>query len=143
MTTSSGKHLEDFSHSNSLLNKLITSSRGADDLSIGFDRDRGRGQRELTNTKSIKNKYHVRIFLKDIFGFSQHQENGTFGLSYKLALAGNNDNAVLNEDIATYNAKVKLTLLNCMCRNIHPAFNNRLDYLIKFWVKFLPNFNRL
>ena len=41
---SSGKHLQDISHAHivSLLYKLITSARGSDDLSIGFDRDRGR-----------------------------------------------------------------------------------------------------
>ena len=39
LTTSSGKHLEDFSHTHivSLMYKLLTSSRGSDDLSIGFD----------------------------------------------------------------------------------------------------------
>ena len=33
-------------------------------LSIGFDRDRGRRQRELTNNNTQKGKYHVRIHLK-------------------------------------------------------------------------------
>ena len=50
--------------------KLITSSRGSDDLSIGFDRDRGRRQRELTNNKNVKGNCHVRIFLRDICGFA-------------------------------------------------------------------------
>ena len=50
--------------------KLITSSRGSDDLSIGFDRSRDRRQRELINNKIIKGNYHVRIYLKDIFGFA-------------------------------------------------------------------------
>ena len=42
MTTSSGKHLEDNSHAHivSLMYKLISSSIGCDDLSLGFDRDR-------------------------------------------------------------------------------------------------------
>ena len=41
LTTSSGKHLDDISqtHIVSVMYKLITSSRHADDLSIGFDRD--------------------------------------------------------------------------------------------------------
>ena len=51
--------------------KLITSSKGSDDLSIGFDRDRGRRQRELTTHKSEKGKYHVRIYLKDVFGCAE------------------------------------------------------------------------
>ena len=44
LTTSSGKHLEEISHAHiiSLMYKLITSSKGSDDLSIGFDRSRDR-----------------------------------------------------------------------------------------------------
>ena len=44
LTTSSGKHLENIDHAHivSLMYKLLTSSRGSDDLSIGFDRDRNR-----------------------------------------------------------------------------------------------------
>ena len=63
LTTSSGKHLENIDHAHivCLLYTLITSSKGSDDLSIGFDRDRGRRQRELTNNKTQKGKYHVRI----------------------------------------------------------------------------------
>ena len=41
--------------------KLKTSSSGSDDLSSGFDRDRGRRQQELPNSKNIKGKFHVRI----------------------------------------------------------------------------------
>ena len=75
MTTSSGKHLEDNNHAHVVsLYTLITSARGSDDLSIGFDRDRGRRQRELTNIKTQKGRYHLIIMLKDIFGFVEHQE---------------------------------------------------------------------
>ena len=56
ITTSSGKHLKDISHAHivSLMYKLITSAKSKDDWSIGFDRDRGKGQRELTNNKNIE-----------------------------------------------------------------------------------------
>ena len=69
LTTSSGKHLEniDYAHIVSLMYKLLSSSKGFDDLSIGFDRDRGRRRNELTNNKNIKAKYHIRIYLKDVF----------------------------------------------------------------------------
>ena len=82
MTTSSGKHLEnnDHGHIVSLLYKLLTSSRDSDDLSIGFDRDRIRRKPELSSNKKIKGKYHMRIYLKDIFGFAEHQEKATYGL---------------------------------------------------------------
>ena len=88
--------------------KLLTSSRGSDDLSIGFDRDRDRRKRELTNNKNIKGKYHMRIYLKDIFGFAQHQEKATYGLGYKLTLTRNSDNAVLNKTNATAIVKIKI-----------------------------------
>ena len=68
LTTSPGKHLENIDHAHvvSLMKKLLTSSRGSDDLSIGFDRDRNRKQRELTKNKTQKGKFHVRIYLKDV-----------------------------------------------------------------------------
>ena len=110
LTTSSGKHPEsiDYAHIVSLMYKLLTSSRGNDDLSIGFDRDRNRRKRELTNNKNIAGKYHMRIYLKDIFGFAQHQEKATYGLGYKLTVTRNSDNAVLNKTNATAIGKIKI-----------------------------------
>ena len=68
LTTSSGKHLEDISHAHivSVMYKLLTSSGGSDDLSIGFDQDRGRRQQELLDNKNTKVNYHelsLRMFL--------------------------------------------------------------------------------
>ena len=56
LTTNSGKHLEDISQARifSLMHELITSAKDTQDLSIGFDRDRNRGQRELTNNRTKK-----------------------------------------------------------------------------------------
>ena len=110
LTTNSGKHLEDISHAHivSLMYKLINSAEGSDDLSIGFDGDRTRRQRELTNNKNQKGKYHVRIYLKDVFGFAEHQIKATCGLGYKLKIARNSDNVVLNEDNATNIGKIKI-----------------------------------
>ena len=110
LTTSSGKHLEKIDHAHivSLMYKLSTSSRGSDDLSIGFDRDRNRRKRELTNNKKIKGKYHRKIYPKDIFGFAEHQEKATYGLGYKLILTINSDNAVFNKTNATAIGKIKI-----------------------------------
>ena len=71
LTTSSGKHLEDVNHAHvvSLMYKLITSGRRSDDLSNGFDQNRGRRQRESTNNKNIKGKYHVGIFFEIFLDF--------------------------------------------------------------------------
>ena len=76
MTTSSGQHLEiiRLGHIVSLMYKLRTSAKETDDLFIGFDRDRAGRQRELTNNKNQKGKNHVRIMLRDIFGFVEHQK---------------------------------------------------------------------
>ena len=113
LTTSSNKHLEEISHAHivSLIYKLLTSSKDSDDLSIGFDRNSGTRKNELTNNKSIKGKYHIRIYLKDIFGYAEHQEKGTYGLGYKLTLTRNTDNAVLNKDNAVVNGRVKINSL--------------------------------
>ena len=71
MTTSIEKHLEDISHAQivSLRYKLITSAKDSDDMSIGFARDRNKIRSELTNIENEKGKIHVRIMLKDVFGF--------------------------------------------------------------------------
>ena len=67
--------------------KLLTSSKGSDDLSICFDRDRNRRQRELTNNKTQKGKYHVRIYLKDVFGFARISRK----IYIRIGLKINND----------------------------------------------------
>ena len=86
LTTSSGKHLEDISHAHlvSLIYKLITSSKGSDDLSMGFDRSSSRRREEITTNKNVKGKFHLRIMMKDVFGFAEGQEKATYGLGYKL-----------------------------------------------------------
>ena len=77
LTTGSGKHLQVISQAQiiSLMYKLKTSARDSDDLSIGFGRDRGRRQQESTENKNLNCRYHVRIMLKDVFGFAEYQEN--------------------------------------------------------------------
>ena len=130
LTTSSGKHLEEISHAHivSLLYKLLTSSKDSDDLSIGFDRNRGRRKNELSNNKSIEGKYHIRTYLKDIFGFAEHQQKGTYGLGYKLTLTRSTDNAVLNKAAGTSNAKVKI---------------NSLDWYVPHYSPNLEEYNKL
>ena len=127
LTTTSGKHIENIDHAHivSLMYKLLTSSRGSDDLSVGFDRDRGRRQRELTNNKNIKGKYHVRIYLKDIFGFAEYQEKGTYGLGYKLTITRNSGNAVLNKDNAINVGKIKINALEWYVPHYTPSIQQQ------------------
>ena len=110
LTSSSGKHLEDISHAHfvSLMYKLITSSRDSNDLSIGFDYSRKRRKDELAPNKNIKGKYRVKIMLKDIFGFAEHQEKATYGLGYKLTLTKNKDVAVIDKANAIADARIKI-----------------------------------
>ena len=143
LTASSGKHLEDISHAHivSLLYKLITSAKGLDDLSGGFDRDRNRRQQELTNNKIQKGNFHVGIMLKDIFGFSEHQERHSYRLGYKLNLTRGSDNSVLDEDNAVNIGNIRIMLLNGMYHIIPHQFPNKLIYLNRFQVRYQQSFN--
>ena len=130
LTTSSGKHLGNIDHAHivSLMYKLITSSRGSDDLSICFDRDRNRRQRELSNNKTQKGKYHLRIYLEDVFDFAEYQEKATYGLGYKLTLTRNTDNAVLNKANAINNGKIKINA-RMVCTSLYSFYATR-KYII-------------
>ena len=127
LTTSSGKHLENIDHSHivSLMYKLLTSSKGSDDLSICFDRDRTRRRNELTNNKNIKGKYHVRIYLKDVFGFAEYQEKATYRLGYKLTMTRNSDNAVLNKGNAINNGKIKINAIEWYVPHYTPSIQQQ------------------
>ena len=127
LTTYSGKHLENIDHAHivSLMYKLLTSSRGSNDLSIGFERDRNRRQRELTNKKSQKGKYHVRIYLKDVFGFAEYQEKVAYGLGYKLTMTRNTDKAVLNKANANNNSKIKINAIEWYVPHYIPSMQQQ------------------
>ena len=114
LVTSSNKHLEEITHAHfvSLIYKIVMSSKDSDDLSIGFDRNRGRRKNELSNNKNIKGKYHTTIYLKDILGYAEHQEKATYGLGYRLILTRNTDNAVLNKDNTVVVGRVKINSLD-------------------------------
>ena len=126
-TTSSGKHLEEINHAHivSLMYKFLTSSKNNDDFSICFDRSRDRRKRELTNNKNIKGKYHVRVFLRDIFGFAEHQKAAIYGLGCKLTLTRNTDNAVLNKGNAMNNAKNKISALEWCVPHYTPSLEGQ------------------
>ena len=75
---------------------LTSSSRDSDDLSIGFNRSNGVRERELSNNKQTEGNFHVRNFLKDVFGLAAHHDSCTYGLGYKLTLQKNSYNHVLS-----------------------------------------------
>ena len=86
----------------------MTSAETIDDLFIGFDRDRGRRQRELTNNTNTKGKYHVRNMLKDISSFAEHQEKATYGLGYNLTLTRKKDDSALDNFVVIYDSRIKI-----------------------------------
>ena len=127
LTTSSGKHLEDISHAHlvSLMYKLLTSSKNSDDLSIRFDRSRARRQDEMTDNERVKGKYHVRIMLKDVFGFAEHQEKATFGLGYKLTLTRNKDEAVIDKVASIAECRIKIDHIHWSVPHYTPSMSHQ------------------
>ena len=127
MTTSGGKHLEDISHAHlvSLMYKLITSSKDSNDLSIGFDNSRNRRRDELALNKNIKDKYHVKIMLKHVFGFAEHQEKATFGLGYKLTLTRNKDDSVIDKANGIADARVKIDHIHWYVPHYTPSITQQ------------------
>ena len=127
LSTSSGKHLEDISHAHlvSLMYKLITSRKDSNDLSIGFDHCRNRRRDELALNKNIKGKYHVKIWLKDVFGFAEHQEKATYGLGYKLTLTKNKDDAVIDKAGAIDDARIRIDHIHWYVPHYTPSIQQQ------------------
>ena len=123
LTTNSGKHNEQVSHVDivCLLYKLLTSARKTDDLSMCFDRYLNRRKRELTSSKKMIGKYHVRIMLKDKFGFAQHQDKATHGLGYNVIPTRKSDNGVLNKGNVINNAKTKVISIHWYVPHYTPS----------------------
>ena len=113
LTTSSGKHLEDISHAHivSSMYKLITSSKGSDDLYIGSDRSRNRRD-ELAQNKNLKGKYHLGFMFKDVIGYIEWMEKATNGLGYKLTIRRNNDEAVIDKAPGFADARIKNDIIH-------------------------------
>ena len=127
LTTSSGKHLEDVSHAHfvSLRYKLITSSKGSDDLSIGFDRSSARRREEITTNRNVKGKFHIRIMLKDVFGLAEGQKKATYGLGYKLTLTRNKDEAVIDKVAGIAEARIKIDHIHWYVPQYTPSMSQQ------------------
>ena len=99
LVTSSGKHLEkvDDLHPVCLMHKLLTSNQQTSQLMYGFEESQATRRQELTNNKTEKGTFFVRIKLKDLFGFV-NQEKITYGFGYSLTLKRNNNNDPIIRD---------------------------------------------
>ena len=124
LTTSSGKQLEDLSqaHLVSLTYKLMTSSKGSDDLSIGFDRSPGRRRDGLTITKNVQVKYHLRILIKAVFGFVKSKEKASYDLSSKLTLTRNKDDVVIDKAAGSADARNQIDHIHWPVPHYTPSF---------------------
>ena len=81
-----------------------------------------------------KGKYHPKLFSGDFFGFAEHQKTATYGFGYKLPLTRKTDNAVLNKDNATNNAKIKTIALERFGPHYTPSleeYNNIINQTTK------------
>ena len=127
LTTSSGKLLEDITHAHlvCLMYKLLTSSKGNDGLSIGFDRSKARRREEITNNKNVKGKFHLRIMLRDVFGFAEHQEKATYGLNYKLTLTRNKDEALIDKVAGIADARIKIDHIHWYVPHYTPSIQQQ------------------
>ena len=45
----------------------------------------------------MKGKFQIRIILRQVFGFTKHQQKATYGLENKLTLTGNGNAVVLKK----------------------------------------------
>ena len=136
LTTKSGKNLEEIGHAQivSLMYKLLKSSKDSDNLCIGFDHSRDRKKQELTNNKNNKGKYHLRVYLRDVFGFAEHKETATYGLSYKLTLTRFTDISVLNKHNAVNYAKIYFNTLHWYIPHYTPnleEYNKLMNQIAK------------
>ena len=85
--------------------KLLTGSQQTSQLIYGFEESTAIRRQELTNNKTEKGTFFVRIKLKDLFGFAD-QEKITYGMCYTLTLKRSNSNDVVFRTAAMDVAKV-------------------------------------
>ena len=126
LTTSSGKHLEkvDNLHPISLMIKLLTSTQETSQLMYGFEESSTIRRQELTNNKTEKETFFVRIKLKDLFGFAD-QEKITYGLGYSLTLKRNNNNDPTIRDNAITAAKINIKDISWHIPHYTPSMENQ------------------
>ena len=126
LTTSSGKHLEkvDNLHPICLLYKLLTSSQQTSQLIYGFEESTTIRTQELTNNKTEKGTFFVRIKLKDLFGFAD-QEKIIYGLGYTLTLKRNSSNQVVFRTNGVDAAKVVVKDISWYIPHYVPSLENQ------------------
>ena len=126
LTTSSGKHLEkvDNLHPISLMYKFLTSNQQTSQLMYGFEESQATRRQELTNNKTEKGTFFVRMKIIDIFGFAD-QEKITFELGYTLTLKRNNNNDPIIRDNGVDAAKINIKDISWHIPHYVPSLENQ------------------
>ena len=74
----------------------------------------------------MKGKYHVKIMLKDVFGFAEHQQKATYGLGYKLTLTRNKEDAVIDKANATADARIRIDHIHWYIPHYTPSIQQKI-----------------
>ena len=90
----------------------------------GFEENTTIRRQELTNNKTEKGTFFVRIKLKDLFGFADH-ENITYGLGYTLILKRDNNNDVVFRTNGVNAAKVVVNDISWYIPHYVPSLENQ------------------
>ena len=79
----------------------------------------------MTTNKNVNGKFHLRIMLKDVFGFAEGQEKATYGLGYKLTLTGNKDEAVIDKVAGIADARIKIDHIHWYVPHYTPSMSQQ------------------
>ena len=79
----------------------------------------------MTNNKKVKDSIHVRIMLKDVCGFAEHQEKATYGLGYKLTLTRTTDDAVLQKTVVLLHARIEIDQIHWYVPHYTPSIQQQ------------------
>ena len=63
--------------------------------------------------------------LKDVFGFAEHQEKATLGLGYKITLARNKNEAVIDKAAGIADAKIKIDPIHWCVHHYTPSIQQQ------------------
>ena len=75
----------------------------------------------MTNNKNVKGKDHLRIMLKDVFGFGECQEKAIYGLGCKVTLTRNKDEAVIDKVAGIADARIRIDLVHRYVAHYTPS----------------------
>ena len=67
----------------------------------------------------------MKITLKDVFGYAEHQEKTTYGLGYKLTLTRNKDDAVIDKANGIADARIRIDHIHLYVSHYTPSIQQQ------------------